>query len=254
MQRFQYCSDLHLEFRENEEYIRANPIQATANVLLLAGDILPFVNLDRFAWFFDALSEQFETVYWIPGNHEYYHSDIRQRSGAFREAIRKNVFLLNNQVETINGIRLIFSTLWSQISPGKELEIAQNMNDFHVIRKGQNRFLPADFNLLHSASKQFLQDALQNNENKQPSVVITHHVPTFFQYPEEYKGSLLSEAFAVELHDFIATYQPDYWVFGHHHGDTPNFEIGSTQLVHNQLGYVEYREHLRYSTKASFQL
>jgi hypothetical protein len=34
-------------------------------------------------------------------------------------------------------------------------------------------------------------------------MVVKHHVPTFMQYPEQYQGDLLSEAFAVELHDFI---------------------------------------------------
>lgn len=35
----------------------------------------------------------------------------------------------------------------------------------------------------------------------------------------------------------------DYWIYGHHHQYIPEFEIGRTRLVTNQLGYVKYSEH-----------
>ena len=74
------------------------------------------------------------------------------------------------------------------------------------------------------------------------NVIVTHHVPTFRNYPEKYKDSFINEAFAVELLDFIRTFAPDYWIYGHTHGNTPNFEIGNTKLRTNQLGYVKYEE------------
>jgi hypothetical protein len=62
-------------------------------------------------------------------------------------------------------------------------------------------------------------------------------------YPEQYKGDVLNEAFAVELYDLIESSNIDYWVFGHHHYNTPEFTIGSTKLLTNQLGYVQQSEH-----------
>jgi hypothetical protein len=32
----------------------------------------------------------------------------------------------------------------------------------------------------------------------------------------------------------------DYWVYGHHHYNTPEFIVGNTRMVTNQLGYVGY--------------
>ena len=73
-------------------------------------------------------------------------------------------------------------------------------------------------------------------------MVVTHHVPTYKNYPEKYKDSIINEAFAVELFDFIETFAPDYWIYGHTHGNTPDFEIGKTKLLTNQLGYMKYGE------------
>jgi hypothetical protein len=33
-----------------------------------------------------------------------------------------------------------------------------------------------------------------------------------------------------------------FWIFGHHHCNLPDFQIGSTILTTNQLGYVKFNE------------
>jgi hypothetical protein len=39
----------------------------------------------------------------------------------------------------------------------------------------------------------------------------------------------------------------DYWIYGLHHQQVNDFVIGKTQLVKNQLGYVEYNENPDFS-------
>ncbi len=69
------------------------------------------------------------------------------------------------------------------------------------------------------------------------------------EFPEKYKGDSLNEAFAVEMHDVVLRSDADFWIFGHHHCDTLDFQIGSTILTTNQLGYVKYGECPGFDTK-----
>ena len=251
--KIQYCSDLHLEFRENAEYLKANPLIPSADILVLAGDIVPFGSMQKHDEFFDQISKQYEFVYWIPGNHEYYHGDINARSGSFSENIRENVILLNNRVVELERSRLLFSTLWSKISPQKAWTIQHGMADFQVITDSKAEFTIERFNVLYHESVAFLKTEMAKTSNL-PAWVVTHHVPTFQDYPAKYKDSPLNEAFASELSDLIIEASPDCWLYGHHHQPVPQFRVGSTRLVTNQLGYVRYGEHTTFNERAIIDL
>ncbi|HVU53585.1 MAG TPA: hypothetical protein VHD83_00955, partial [Puia sp.] len=86
----------------------------------------------------------------------------------------------------------------------------------------------------------FLRGALGGEET---TVVVTHHVPTLMNYPWVYRNSPLTEAFAVELFDLIMDSGAVGWIYGHHHVNTPEFSVGKTKMLTNQLGYVRQYEH-----------
>jgi predicted phosphohydrolase len=247
----QYCSDLHLEFPENKAFLQKNPIPVKGDVLILAGDIVPFKLQDEHDDFWNYLSINFQFVYWIPGNHEYYYSDISECSGTIYKKLRDNVFLVNNSTAVHDDVRFIFSTLWTEISSVNQFFIQSRMSDFKVIRDGNGVFTPKGYNQLHKESLQFLTEELAKNDVEN-TVVVTHHVPTLLKYPEKYKGDILNEAFAVELKYLIKNREIDYWIFGHHHQNKCDFSIGKTKLVSSQLGYVRYNEHLDFCNNSSF--
>jgi predicted phosphohydrolase len=240
--KVQYCSDLHLEFPVNKKYLNANPIKPEGDVLLLAGDIIPFTEIEKENDFFNFLSDSFEHTYWIPGNHEYYRSDITERTGTFHEEIRSNVSLLNNTAIEHKGVRLLFSTLWSKINPALEFVIKKAMADFRLIKNNGKKITVDDYDQLHEDCRTFLGNELSNITD-QKKIVVTHHLPTFFNYPEKYRYSELNTAFATELFELIEPSNVDYWIFGHSHEVVQDFRIGKTTLTTNQQGYVEYGEH-----------
>lgn len=163
------------------------------------------------------------------------------RSGAVYEAVRHNIFLVNNSTVTIGNTDLICSTLWSQIDPVHELEIARSMSDFHAIESGSGKLSISEYNELHAEACRYIKQAAVNSTANH-KIVLTHHVPTLKNYPEKYKGSAINEAFATEMHDFIESSDIEYWLYGHTHYNTPDFKIGGTQMLTNQLGYVQYGE------------
>jgi predicted phosphohydrolase len=244
--KVQYASDLHLEFPENKELLRIKPLRPEGDILLLAGDIVPFIEMHEHSDFFDYLSKNFKITYWLPGNHEYYHSDLSERSGYLNEKIRNNVFLVNNISLQTGNIKLVFSTLWTKISPVNQLEVQLRLSDFRVIRNSGSKLSADEYNLMHDRCLSFLKDEFAG-EKQGITIVITHHMPTFQNYPDKFKGDAINEAFAVELSDLIKAAGPDYWIFGHEHGNKGDFNVGKTRLITNQMGYVRYNENNRFN-------
>ena len=116
----QYCSDLHIEFPRNKQFLKENPIIPKGEILILAGDIVPLRIMEEHIDFFKFCSDNFKETYWIAGNHEYYGYDITNKSGVFHEKIKHNVHLLNNISIETEETQLIFTTLWSKINPAHQ--------------------------------------------------------------------------------------------------------------------------------------
>ncbi|MEO3407515.1 hypothetical protein AAFN85_26590 [Mucilaginibacter sp. CAU 1740] len=127
------------------------------------------------------------------------------------------------------------------------------MMDFRVIRDEGIRLSVEKYNQMHSDSMAFLNTALGIGKGDQKilvkNIVVSHHVPTFQHYPKQYLDSVLNEAFATDLDAFIEASGVDYWIYGHHHDGTPEFCIGKTKLVTNQLGYVHQDEHRSFDSR-----
>lgn len=221
--------------------------------MILAGDITLFTRIDNHNDLFNYVSDHFKETYWIPGNHEYYKSDISNRSGSFEEKIGNNVFLVNNIVKEFETHQFLFSTLWSCISLLNGWRIERGLNDFYQINYNGKRFQIPDYNALHANCLTFLHDALKE-ETKGKKVVVTHHLPTFKHYPPEYKSDYLSEAFAPVLDDLILDTTPDYWIYGHHRRNILEFKIGHTKMLTNQLGYVQHNENRNFSNAKLIEL
>ncbi len=251
--KIQYCSDLHLEFKDNYAFLKKYPVDPKGDILILAGDVVPFAKIDQQQDFFNFVSDHFATTYWVPGNHEYYHGDLAEKSGSFIENVRSNVFLLNNQAVQHKGVKLIFSTLWASIGPANKELIQQFMHDYHVISFKGGPYTTEHTNQLHHHCMDFIKSALLVDKGVK-TFVVSHHIPTQQHYPPQYKDSPLNEGFATRLDNFIEEAGPDYWLYGHHHYNAPMFKIGNTTLLTNQLGYVKLGEHAGYQHAAVLEV
>ena len=249
----QYLSDLHLEFPANQHWLDKNPIPPEGEVLIVAGDTHPLGNSFERLRVWDYFSQHFRETYVLPGNHEYYGGyDVAMSLSETKRPIKKNVWLVNNCVVEKPEVRLVFTTLWSRIE--KNIAgVLLGMRDFKRIRY-QGKLIGIDhYNGLHEVALEFLTNNLTANPQK-PQIVVSHHLPSERCNATEFQGSALNEAFCVDLTDFVAQSGVDAWIYGHSHRNVEAFTIGRTQMLTNQLGYVQLGEHATFRENAGIVL
>ncbi len=250
--KIQYCSDLHLEFGQNSRYLEKNPLKINGEILILAGDIIPLHDEFFNNSFFGFIADNYEHVFWVPGNHEFYYKDITEFSKSYTIQLKSNISIVNNVEMTVKDVRFIFGTLWSKISSGNEKLIEQSVSDFEIISNNNKKLRAVDFNKLHSESFNFIQESLKIENEK--TVVVTHHLPSRFCNSPAHGKSLINEAFCVDLTDFIEKTNSNFWIYGHSHFNQKPLFIGDTVLLTNQLGYVNAGEHESFKHNAYFYI
>lgn len=237
--KIQYMSDLHLEYPENRNYFRENPVKAIGDVLVLAGDIVCEKYREENQDFFLDLEEKFELIISIKGNHEFYHDEIDYAYPSFNKKLAENHFLLNNRTLIKDNVRFIASTLWSMVEPQHQTEIGRRLNDYrYIMKKEQEKYRNLtvyDTNYYHQKSKEFLISELDKDFSGK-TVVITHHLPSYQCVKPKWRGSNLASAFVSHLDSIIAYSPIDLWIFGHQHEFIDSTFLG-TRFVENPLGY-----------------
>jgi predicted phosphodiesterase len=250
--KIQYASDLHLEFRDNSSFLKQNPLKPVGDILVLAGDI-GYLNDDNYSKhpFWDYVSDKFQQVIVAVGNHELYkYYDLAQIPQGLVCSIRDNVKCYYNAVVQLGNIDLIVSTLWAKIPLEEAYITERGVSDFHRILYNGEPLKFGDFNREHDRCFQFIQDAVAKSQAEH-IIVATHHVPSFQLASPDFAGSKINGAFAVELEDYIEASPIEYWIYGHSHRNI-NKQIGNTQCVCNQLGYVFHNEHLTFDPEKIF--
>ena len=250
--KIKYMSDLHLEFQGKDTPFNIIPSSDDGDtILVLAGDIGVFVNPDTYVPFITEWAGMFKAVIYVPGNHEYYHGCITDAANVVKEIFNtnfNNVFLLDNDEVTIDGINFIGSTLWTDFGnndPVSKMLAKKYMTDYSFVsyqdaRNGWHKINPDFIHGIHQCGVEFLQNKLRVNQgNGQKTVVVTHHLPSFQSVHNMYAGEKSNDFFASNLEHLIYNYNPLVWIHGHtHHGF--DYMIGDTRVLCNPRGYPGY--------------
>lgn len=224
-------SDLHLEFN--------NPVTpGEGEVLILAGDITTVDTVKNDKHFFKSAADNYDIVIYIPGNHEFYYSDINYAWDVITDTIDDRIVTLNNQSICHNGVHFVGSTLWTDMNNGSTasmLEATEVMNDYNIVTNNDRTLNAHDTYKLHQESIDWLTQALPTLRGD--VVMITHHAPTMLSVAAPGYGSRMPHAYASDLRDFIQKYASiRLWCHGHAHRRN-DYMVGTTRVLANPCGY-----------------
>lgn len=225
-------------------------------VLLLPGDLHETAKGLQYRGMIDTLCSAFRAVILVPGNHEYYGSNIESTHRKLSEMdaeIPNFHFLQSNSVQ-IDDVLCIGSTLWTSMdnnNPMTKFDAGRMMNDYRYIRTGppghgwKRKLNVEDTMMFHKQGSDYITKTINANTvdstvstEYTPSkvLVLSHHAPSFMSVSPEYRSSSLNGAYCSDLDQMILDLKPDVWVHGHVH-TSHDYQIDGTRVLCNPQGY-----------------
>lgn len=269
--RIKIVSDLHLEF--GDVTINNND---NCDVLILSGDIMVAkdlydhpetsygmysnVNLAdlgrrqqislRFRDFLKRCSFQFPHVFYVAGNHEFYHGKWNKTISVLKDECSKypNIYFLECDHKKIDDITFIGSTLWTDMNNNDPItlySIKNYMNDYRLIHNedtNYSKLRPETTVIRHRQSLEYIRSVVVDRPTEK-FVVIGHHAPSKASIHPRFKDKYVENgAYSSDLTNFILDNpQIKMWTHGHVHCPS-DYMVGSTRIVCNPRGYDAYEE------------
>lgn len=251
-------SDLHVEFAP---FTPDSDAARAADAIVLAGDI--HQGALGVAWAREAFPDK--PIVMVAGNHEFHGQHWDAHLAALRaQADLAGVHFLENEGVTIEGMRFLGATLWTDFEYFGASRRSQNMraaenalDDFRVIEvdpspgstpcvptpnpqyKDRTRRLTPQHTLeRHQETMDWLRAELARGEPDR-TVVVTHHFPHKNSCSPKWTNNPLTSIFGSRLPSEILL-GARLWIHGHTH-DSCDYRIGDSQrsvrVVCNPRGY-----------------
>jgi hypothetical protein len=240
-------------------------------VLILGGDICVAADIaqrdpyrvmgehyrsTRFHDFFERCCDRFPHVIFIVGNHEHYNGDFQKTIPHFRDVLGylPNLHILEKETFVLDDVTFIGGTLWTDMNQ-RDIRtlhsVSRMMNDFRCVdnsarltdgRGWNDRFTTTDAADDHDAMLEYIRLTIEGKFD-QKFVVVGHHAPSRLStHPRYASEAIMNGGYSSKLDDFILDHpQIKLWTHGHTHEDF-DYQIGSTQILCNPRGYINYEE------------
>jgi predicted phosphodiesterase len=246
----QVLSDLHLEAPKAYDVFEIVP---KAPYLALLGDIGNIEShKDNCLGFLTRQLIQFRIVFFVPGNHEAYHSNwptTLRILGTFEQDVRNNSALGEFIVLDRVAFRLpdcntvvLGCSLFSSIPPDSHTAVSLGLNDFFYISDWDVDM----HNESHKRDLAWLNTEVGNLEQSDVNIIIfSHWSPSkdVRAIDPRHVGSQITSAFLTDLSSEVCfkSGKVKIWAFGHTHYNcdfaVERNGVGSLRLLANQRGY-----------------
>lgn len=237
-------SDLHLE----QCFWDLPEPRPEYDILVAAGDI--HIASLAVSWLVDRANGH--PVIYVPGNQEWYGCVLFEALDRAKSlAKERGIHLLSDAAVTIEGIRFLGATLWTDyelMAPSPisaedaMMEASRCMNDHRLIEMRPDIcFQPSDARALHETSRNWLTGELAcTPAGVRKTVVVTHHLPDPRSIDPRFDGDPLNPAFASRMGDLVENGGADLWIHGHTHS-VCDYVAGGCRVICNPKGYGPLR-------------
>jgi len=246
----QIISDIHVEFPRVRETLPAEALNTHAPYLALLGDI-GYPGTDKYRDLLLDVAGKFKKVFVLAGNHEFYKVPYYKGKQFIQEVCneRDNLIFMDKTSLLVDGVRILGTTLWSDIIPEHANSISRSINDYHMIYVEEapgstkmKKLTTDQSQQWFNEEKQWLQEQIaEARKNGEKVLVLTHHAPSRRgTSAPEFDGSENNSAFASDLEVMMGD-PIKVWCFGHTHFSSDQV-INGTRVVSNQVGYIMFNE------------
>jgi Icc-related predicted phosphoesterase len=272
------CSDLHLEFGniELKNTENAEVLILSGDICVAQ----KFHDNKSYLDFFEQVCGEFNYVLYVMGNHEHYHGDFATSKETLQKHLShiKNLIILEKETFRLGEYTFVGGTLWTDMNGGDEptmYHVRRCMNDFRCVensnqvltrkvplyQKGEDgkyvigendsyiqigekfkeysaTLTPEDVLNDHKKFLKYLETVLKKDGK---FIVVGHHAPSKLStHPRYQNDTLMNGGYSSSL-DFFIEDHPEIllWTHGHTH-ETFDYKIGTTRVICNPRGYINY--------------
>jgi threonyl-tRNA synthetase len=142
---------------------------------------------------------------------------------------------------TLNGSALALPRIVASLLENNQDEKGNLIPNGFKHKESPSRFCPEDAVAEHKKMLQYIKIVASNLPADRKIVVVGHHTPSPFSvHPKYAHDTLMNGAYSSALDEYIMDHpQIKLWTHGHTH-ENFDYLIGSTRIVCNPRGYINY--------------
>ena len=232
--KIRLISDVHFEFGFRPEVT----IYRGEDVLVIAGDFHAG-SYPVLVYLRDYFDNYPVPIIYVPGNHEYYGTSLREFDTAMKLFNMPNFYYLNPGTLKVGDVTFIGACGWTNFRQDRFAQIvcAQRISDFRKINGWSGDLC----SLLHTEHFKYIWDSYAAVEGKK--VVITHFLPAVECIDAQYQGpDLINYYFANDYGQRISEMSDTTWLFGHTHSRV-DITLGDTKMIARPYGYTNRNDY-----------
>lgn len=234
MPKLWVLSDLHLETIPHPEAFK--PTRPDFDLLVCPGDVWEGDCARGFRFLRRLAGDR--GIVFVMGNHEYWNVVVSEEIEVARYMAKaEGITLLECQEATIEGVRFVGATLWTDYRLGGHADpSALTGEQVDVEHDGGSHLLTVgDARKLHAGSRRAIENMLAK-PGAAPTVVVTHHAPHIECIPRGTRDTWSAGNCASDLSHLTDSGIASLWVHGHIHKSVDLVRPNGTRIVCNPAG------------------